>query len=1054
MPSPAEPGPSAPRPPEDRPSDAHPTATAGNDARRFVGRAREVALLTAALEVVSAGNARALAVAGAAGLGKSRLLGELARVAAGRGMTVLTGACRGAGDVPYAPVVDALQALVRRRGPQVLPVATGGGPAVLDLLVTGTGAPEPAGSAASRGMIFETVLGVLEGFAERAVTVLVLEDLHRAERSTLDLLSFLIRTMTTQRLLVLVSYRPAEVGTGHPLRGVLADLWRRPKCHTLALEPLGDDDLTDLVTALTGGDARAAGDRLTRVVTLAAGNPLVAEELIYSEGPVRTEEPARPETEAPTIRDLVTARVAALGPAARRVLATVAVAGRAGHPVLARATGLAAPEVDRALRDCLAAHLLTVDADRDEYTVRHSLLNASLYADLPPGERARLHGAIAGAMAESGHPAALAYHWSAAGNEAQALAAMIRAGTAAAAVFAFAEASGHFQRALAMWPRLARPPGVRLDEVLLKAADSRRWSGDLPGALELIDRALGLIGAAAEPQRTGRLLDRRGRYLWEAGRAGDALTAFARAADVLGGQPPSPLRARVLAGRATALMQAGRHREAIEQGRVALAIAEQVDAAPERGRALTTLGVSLALTGSWLEGVEKLRGALATADGPGGSPEDQQRAYANLVFVLGLSGRLEEALAVAEEGIRRSSRAGSGVLLARAASVLVLLGRWQEAEQMLTAPAARAYLAGPFGPYLQIVLADADIARGRWEPARVRLARAEASGLLGEPQFAGMIALSRAEMALWQRDPRGGRESVEEGLLALRDTDEAGLELRLCALGLRAAADEQATAPARRSDNDTAAHDERATALARRSEDKTAAHDEPTTAPGTRSEDKPAAQDERVTPLAGRAEDEKVSAGERAGFVGRVESTILQVGSRLGEALTPEMRATIALCRAEGTRLAGGRAGAQWSALAKMWTGLHRPYAAGYARWRAAEATPTPAAVRAAHQLAEQLTAAPLRREIEALAARTRITLTAPPRPPVDDGDVLGLTRRERQILAGLADGRTNRQIAAALALTEKTVTVQVASVLAKLGATDRAEAAALARRSGLASRD
>jgi DNA-binding CsgD family transcriptional regulator len=335
------------------------------------------------------------------------------------------------------------------------------------------------------------------------------------------------------------------------------------------------------------------------------------------------------------------------------------------------------------------------------------------------------------------------------------------------------------------------------------------------------------------------------------------------------------------------------------------------------------------------------------------------------------------------------------VLLANTASVLVLLGRWEEAIGV-AAEAMTRQLPTAFTRYLQLVTAEADIALGRLDTA-AELLTATADGTTGgdEPQVAGTLHALQAELAIWQRDYPAGHTAVQDGLNALEPTEERTLELRLCALGLRVSADQHdAQIPARKPDTDHAA-----------------------------------------------------TAGDR--YLHRAETI-----DNAGSPMLPEMTALTTLCRLEDDRLTDRRAAKEWAALAGTWQTLDRPYPAAYAWWRAAEdhiADRDPrtgtAALQKAFQLVRGLGAAPLRHEIEALATRARITLDhTPPASPVAP-DPHGLTAREREVLEHLTQGRTNRQIARALFITEKTASVHVSNILAKLGVTNRGQAAALAHR-------
>jgi DNA-binding CsgD family transcriptional regulator len=171
--------------------------------------------------------------------------------------------------------------------------------------------------------------------------------------------------------------------------------------------------------------------------------------------------------------------------------------------------------------------------------------------------------------------------------------------------------------------------------------------------------------------------------------------------------------------------------------------------------------------------------------------------------------------------------------------------------------------------------------------------------------------------------------------------------------------------------------------------------------------------------------------------------------------------AVAALFDGERSRLDGRSDPAQWQQAATAWLALGRPYPAAYAQWRQAEAllaSKAPRAqaegpLRAAHAVAVRLGAAPLRHELELLAQRGRIVLEAPADPAATEREApseaasLGLTRREVEVLALVAAGRTNRQIGQALFIAPKTAGVHVSRILAKLGVANRGEAAAVAHR-------
>jgi DNA-binding CsgD family transcriptional regulator len=179
--------------------------------------------------------------------------------------------------------------------------------------------------------------------------------------------------------------------------------------------------------------------------------------------------------------------------------------------------------------------------------------------------------------------------------------------------------------------------------------------------------------------------------------------------------------------------------------------------------------------------------------------------------------------------------------------------------------------------------------------------------------------------------------------------------------------------------------------------------------------------------------------------------------ARLGANLS-SARVHAAGCEAEFTRLLLRSDPMKWAALAATWDAISGPYEAAYARWRQAEAllaTKAPEAaiiLRQAYHTTVELGEVPLRRELERLAQRARIDLQAPSAKPPSTrsgrmAKAQGLTPREQEVLGHLVEGRTNRQIARALFISEKTASVHVSNIMSKLGAANRSEAAAIAHR-------
>jgi DNA-binding CsgD family transcriptional regulator len=512
-----------------------------------------------------------------------------------------------------------------------------------------------------------------------------------------------------------------------------------------------------------------------------------------------------------------------------------------------------------------------------------------------------------------------------------------------------------------------------------------------------------------EATAAGLLWERLGRFLWAAGDSVTALEAYEEAVRLVPLEPSSAARARVLAARGQGLMLLSRHEESRACCEEAIAIAREVGARAEEGHALNTLGCDIGYLGEPAAAVGHLVQARQIAEEVG-DLDDLARAYLNLSEVLARPlNRLDEALALAREGIELSRRVGLagdyGVSLqTNAADVLFRLGRWEEAAAVLRDAEDRNPIEMA-AIDLHQAYAKLDVGRGSYDAAVERLEAARRLMIKTvDPQYQTELRTREAELALWQGRPAEAHAAAAAGLRDLIDTDDVWFIGPLLWLGVRAQAD----------------------AAADRLRD------------GERSDAQRVGLD-----LLDRAR-EIVAAGER--------------GTRFVPAVT---MAYALLCEAEIARLERRGDPEPWQRAAEAWDALGHPFPAAYARWRQAEALLARRRARegaevldAAHAAAQQLGAAPLAYELTLLARRARVELTngRPPEPAQQDdpGVRFGLTRREREVLGLLAEGLTNREIAQALFVTEKTAGAHVSSILAKLHVRSRLEAATAAQRLGL----
>jgi DNA-binding CsgD family transcriptional regulator/tetratricopeptide (TPR) repeat protein len=981
----------------------------------FVGRVEELELLESARRRAADGEPAVVLVGGEAGVGKSRLVAELAARCAADGMRVLYGGCVpvGGDGLPYAPIVEALRPLPDELGIDAVRELAGPSWRELARLLPSLGEPSPgpAGQAA-QARLFELLLGLLVRLSRQTPVTMVVEDVHWADQSTRDLLAFLIRNLRRERVLVVATYRSDEPGLRW-LGPWLAELDRGGPVQRLGLPRL---DRAQTVAQLVGilGVAPPA-DLVDAVFARSEGNPFFTEELL-SAVHAGTELP-------PTLHDLLHGRIEALPDRAQHVLGVAAVAGRpVPHRLLASVAGLDDKDLIEALRVAVSHQLLVAQPGEDGYQFRHALLGEVVDADLLPGQRAQLHADYARALTERPELAGtspavlageLAIHWDAAGELTRALPARIQAGLAAERAHAFAEAASHYGRALELWKQVTdpgRPAGLDRVELLAHTADAVAFAGTAQRAVGHLEDALAQVDPAVESVRAAGLLARLGDHRRIAGDEAGALAAFEQAEQLLAGKPPSAERARVLASHAYTLSVGLRIKEAIGRGEEAVACASAAGAQAEEAKALHGLAGDLAALGQPNRASTLALEARAIAEDVGDA-ETMIGTYLTVSFVLKQTGRERDALEEAHQGYQRArslglERATGSLLATRLALNLMHLGRWAECEQL-----TRELLAGDRWGAFEFHRALGMLLTRRGELAAAR--KELHLGLqLSPPFFRDLAWLGLAELALWEGRHDEAASAIAEGLGFCAARDPEGILPDVSSpwypLALRLEA-------------------------------------------------------ERAEQAAARQAAEEVAEARRRAIPVLAALDRLAAAS-LPQASYPLVAVRLLVARAEQSRLEGRSNPEQWRAAAAAWQRLGYPFDAAYAHLQEAEALlagsgsrqHAETALRAAHQTTVALGAALLRREIELLAQRARLRLeepvdsAAPPKAPPSPAASLGLTRREAEVLALVAEGRTNRQIGQALFITPKTASVHVSRILAKLGATGRGEAAAIAHRLGL----
>ena len=765
---------------------------------------------------------QAVVIAGDSGVGKTRALHEFRLQAEAAGARWLSGECLALaeGELPYAPITAALRDIsepedldeIARAAPELarllprLDLGRGPGPAE-----STDGYPaSPSGGQFAQALMFEQFLSLLAHLSSEGPLVLAIEDLHWADRSTRDVLSFLIRNAGNQALLVICTYRSDELHRHHPLRPFLAEHRRLGWVEVLELQPFTASELRAQVEGIVGAppDTKFAA----RLFERSEGNAFFSEELLAaaSDG----------ERFPATIRDALMVRVETLSAPTQRLLRVAAAAGRrVSHSLLAAVSELPEPGLTEALREAVGHQVLVQEREHESYAFRHALLAETVYADLLPGERTALHLALAQALAadpklaaDADHAAGeLAFHWRACHRLEAALAASVRAGLGAESTCAFAEANRHFENALEVWDRVddaERRAGMEHAAVLLRAAENASLNGQAERAVALARSAAAETDAVDDPLRAGLVQERLGHFLWLAGDSEGALDALRQAIDVLPGDPPSVERARVLAADAKMLMLHGRPEESRSLCNEAISIARGLGARPEEGHALNTLGCDLLVLGERRQAIEHIGEAKSIAEEC--ALQDLGRAYANLVEALDHDGRLEEAVSLGVEGVERlrplGQRGWIAFLLGWVSSELVRLGRLDEAQEFVVM-GLETPIEGIDLAVLHCVAAEIALHRGDLGRAREDLDRAEqAGGRTTDVMIRAMLTDRSALLCVVGGDPDRTAALVDEALVA--DDEYLFFTARLYAVGLRAHADRAERARAV-GDTDTIADAER-----------------------------------------------------------------------------------------------------------------------------------------------------------------------------------------------------------------------------------------------------
>ena len=611
----------------------------------LVGRVGPVARLRAVVDEVAAsaagppdgGARRIVLVAGEAGLGKSRLVAETADYARGRGFLILAGASFPQDrTAPFAPILDLLRAALGRLTPDevaalVRPFARELHPLLPDLVPVPRGAgslPSDADLERDRRQLFVALMHCLLGASpqSRAPVCLVVEDIHWCDDVSLDFLAFLVRGQAQVAgrppLLVLATYRADDAEPG--LRTWLGQMDRSRSADEIALAPLSRDETLHLLTATFAGAQLPIG-LVDALHELAEGNPFRIEELIGSlvaagecwqvasdmDGPGPWRWSARPVDEWRLPRSLYEAvreRVATLGSCARELLTLAAVVGRRFDFDLLQQLAQVDERTLLGLVKELVAARLVVEESGDRFVFRHALTRQAVYSELLARERLALHRTVA-EMAEQLYGGAidqhlddLAYHFSEAGVWPKALAYAQLAAARAQRLYAPRAAVEQLTRAIDACQRLPEDQPGTLATLHLERARASDTMGDAPAAIADARAALDFAHQAGDRQAEWQALIDLGQF-WAGRDYARTGPCFEAALDLARSLDDRTLIAHSLNRLGNWRINTEQPRDALPFHREALAIFERLGDRAGIAATLELLGMAAYLSGDLVSSI-------------------------------------------------------------------------------------------------------------------------------------------------------------------------------------------------------------------------------------------------------------------------------------------------------------------------------------------------------------------------------------------------------------------------------------------------------------------
>ncbi|MCE7985871.1 MAG: hypothetical protein DYG89_32230 [Caldilinea sp. CFX5] len=999
----------------------------------LIGRTREAETLAALIDLASNGQGQCALIQGEAGIGKSRLVAETKRVALAHGCRLLQGVCFPADSAyPYAPLFDLLRTFLTDY--RSAPLTDDQDPLLGELarffpdltLLLSPLATLPPAQALSPEQHKRRLFAVLTQFLTQQATqqplIVIIEDLHWCDENSLDLLLHWVRHCQKQPILFLFTYRSEEAPP--PLRHWLAQLDRERLALELALRPLAQTEVAAMVQAICAAPAPPDRELLDAIDRLTEGNPFFVEEVLTSllaTGTLHVQDGRwQRQTLSPkpgnfafiprTVQALVQQRVDGLSAPAQQVLNLAAIAGRRfDFPLLQEVLESTEEQLLTLLKELLAVHLI-VEESADHFAFRHALVQQAIQQGLLLRERQTLHRRLAealevrsaGAAGQEAPVAALAHHFYAAGAWAKALTYAQRAGESALAIDAPSAAIEHFTHALAAAEQLpVTPPGP----IYQARGQAYQTRGDFDRARSDYERALALAQQADNGRLAWQSMMALG-ALWAERDYGQVGVWFQRAGELAARLSDATLQARSLNRLGNWLANTGRSADGLLAHQEALRLFTQGQDRRGMAETLDLLGTTYGMRGDRVKAVEQLDQAIA------------------LLRTLGDKPSLLSSLAM--RALQSQPGANETTLCPQRSQQACI----DDATEALAL--ARQIESLPAQVFAENALAFTQLAFGAFGAAMTHMQAARRLATEIQHQqwiVANSYGIGLIYLALLAPDP--AISALTDGLALARELRSAFWIAALAA----------ALARAQILQGDLAAAQATLQAVMPCGQP-----------PQTITERTIALVWGELALAQGKPELAQQLADQLLTTLPGVEPE--QPPPSIPHLLKLQGEALLALGRSEQAiaALVTAQRGAQERNFRPfLWT-IQRALAQAYLRrQRHDEARQTIAvAQQLIAQLATTIADAPLQKQF-LQAALAALPKTKPLRATeVAKRAFAGLTGREREVAALVAQGKTSREIAGLLVISERTAEVHVSNILGKLGFTTRAQIAAWAVEKGL----